>query len=47
MMGTYYNTPNNTLPVFWSEKNKWHPIFTRYNKKYTSDKGLIVEGEYV
>ena len=29
--GFYYNTPNNTLPIFWSE-HKWTPIFTRKEK---------------
>jgi hypothetical protein len=26
-----HNTPDNTLPIFWSDKN-WHPIFLRYTK---------------
>lgn len=29
--GLYYNTPNNTLPIFWSNK-KWIPIFPRKEK---------------
>ena len=29
--GFYYNTPNNTLPIFWSDIN-WNPIFTRREK---------------
>ena len=29
--GFYYNTPNNTLPIFWSNYN-WHPIFPRKEK---------------
>lgn len=24
-----HTTPNNTLPIIWSNKNKWHPIFPR------------------
>ncbi len=39
--GFYYNTPNNTLPIFWSEQD-WTPIFPRkekiYNEKYTAFK---------
>ncbi len=34
LMSFHHNTPNNTLPIFWSEKNSWVPIFKRYNKKY-------------
>lgn len=29
--GFYYNTPNNTLPIFWSDYN-WQPIFPRKEK---------------
>jgi hypothetical protein len=32
--GFYYNTPDNTLPIFWSERNGWHPVMKRYDKKY-------------
>ncbi|WP_417445462.1 hypothetical protein [Kangiella sp.] len=34
-----HNTPNNTLPVFWSSGNEnkpWKPIFKRYLKSYGS-----------
>ena len=31
--GLYYNTPNNTLPIFWSSNN-WNPIFLRKEKSY-------------
>lgn len=31
--GFFYNTPNNTLPIFWSNKN-WNPIFERKGKVY-------------
>lgn len=30
--GTYYNIPNNTLPIFWSESSNWHPILPRKEK---------------
>jgi len=32
--GFYYNTPNNTLPLFWSDQNGWIPIMKRYDKVY-------------
>lgn len=30
--GLYYNTPNNSLPIFWSTNNAWVPIFPRKEK---------------
>ena len=33
--GFYYNCPNNTLPIFWSERNGWYPIVKRYDKIYS------------
>lgn len=33
LLGLEHNTPNNTLPIFWSEKG-WNPIFKRYGKNY-------------
>jgi hypothetical protein len=32
--GFFYNTPDNSLPIFWSETNNWIPIVKRYEKKY-------------
>ena len=32
LFGFYYNTPNNTLPIFWSNKNGWTPLFERKEK---------------
>lgn len=34
LLGLYYNTPDNSLPIFWSEQNEWQPIFKRYHKIY-------------
>lgn len=31
--GFNYNTPNNTLPIFWSDKG-WYPLFPRKEKIY-------------
>lgn len=47
MLGAYYNTPNNSLPIFWSEKNNWNPFFKRYNKKYAADNKVRLGGQYV
>ena len=32
-----HNTPDNTLPIFWDQgtRTHWHPIFPRFDKKYT------------
>ena len=32
-IGLFYNTPNNTLPIFWANDN-WTPIFPRKVKYY-------------
>lgn len=32
-----HNTPDNTLPIFWDQgtQTPWHPIFPRFDKKYS------------
>lgn len=32
LLGFTHNTPNNTLPIFWSVRKQWQPIFKRYSK---------------
>lgn len=34
LIGFHHNTPNNTLPIFWQDKNGWHPMFKRFVKIY-------------
>jgi hypothetical protein len=34
LLSLYHNTPDNTLPLFWSEAGDWKPIFKRYHKIY-------------
>lgn len=31
----FYNTPDNTLPSFWTKTDSWKPIFKRYDKFYS------------
>lgn len=38
--GFYYNTPDNTLPIFWGQINNWIPVLRRYHKNYTTLKFL-------
>jgi hypothetical protein len=35
--GFFYNTPDNTLPIFWSQRSGWKPIVKRYDKKYKGE----------
>jgi len=37
LLGFNYNTPDNSLPIFWFDypvKSKWNPFFRRYPKLY-------------
>lgn len=34
LLGLFHNTPDNSLPIFWSDYMLWKPIFKRYHKKY-------------
>lgn len=40
LIGFFYSTPNNTLPIFWSINEKWHPLLPR-NESYRDPKNLI------
>lgn len=37
IFGFFYNTPDNTLPIFWSDNNGWYPIIKRYQKNYKGE----------
>lgn len=41
--GFFYNTPNNTLPIFWGSNNNWYPIFKRFDKPSKRNKMVIDE----
>ncbi|MDZ7759627.1 MAG: hypothetical protein U5L00_05175 [Desulfovermiculus sp.] len=37
LIGFFHNTPDNTLPIFWSDEDSfipWYPLFKRYQKIY-------------
>ncbi|MEW6195825.1 MAG: hypothetical protein AB1521_11785 [Bacteroidota bacterium] len=44
--GFFYNTPDNTLPIFWGEENNWFPIVKRYDKNYLR-KDLVYGQKFV
>lgn len=44
--GFYYNTPNNTLPIFWSDYN-WNPIFLRKEKLQNAKQFHIDSCKYI
>lgn len=43
VFGFFYNTPDNSLPIFWSENNGWHPIIKRYDKNYDRENYIELE----
>lgn len=42
----FYNTPDNTLPIFWCEGHGWKPIFKRYEKIVDEDGGTYNDSQY-
>ncbi len=46
MLGFYYNTPDNTLPIFWCDEN-WISVFFRYNKIYGKGKVEFDDEQYI
>jgi len=34
LFGFHYNVPDNSLPIIWSKKDGWRPIFERFHKNY-------------
>lgn len=37
LLAFHHNTPDNTLPIMWSDANSWLPPFRRYPKWYWSN----------
>lgn len=46
MIGFEYNTPDNTLPIFWGTGNEWIPLFTRYPKIYSGKEYILDDRKY-
>lgn len=46
MFGFYYNTPDNTLPIFCCESSNWSPAFVRYGKIYGIEGVNIQDEQY-
>lgn len=44
MIGFCYNTPNNTMPIFWHDRPFWRSIFKR-NEKFYGKEGEIIDDE--
>ena len=34
LLSFFHNTPNNTLPIFWTDEKGWYPLFNRSIKIY-------------
>lgn len=47
LFGFYYNTPDNTLPIIWSNQNGWEPAFYRHHKKYKGSEVMVNESKYL
>ena len=44
LFGLSYNTPDNTLPIFWGKAEGWQPLFTRYHKNLGDGKEIAIDG---
>lgn len=47
MLCFFYNTPDNTLPIFWCDGHGWKPIFKRYLKEPKTSEVALSDSEYV
>jgi len=46
MFGFYYNTPDNTLPIFWCNSQNWNAAFLRHPKIYNIEGVEISDEQY-
>lgn len=44
--GFFYNTPDNTLPIFWGQIDGWIPIMKRFHKNY-SDRRYLRDERFI
>ena len=45
--GFHYNTPDNALPILWSQENGWIPILKRYPKVYSGKALHVPAGKFI
>ena len=43
LVAFFFNTPDNTLPIFWIERENWQPLF-RYGADLASFKTEVIRG---
>lgn len=46
MISFEYNTPDNTLPIFWGTGSGWNPLFKRYPKIYKGEEYVLDDRKY-
>ena len=46
MISFEYNTPDNTLPIFWGTGSGWIPLFKRYPKIYQGEEYVLDDRKY-
>lgn len=46
MISFEYNTPDNTLPIFWGMGSGWNPLFKRYPKIYQGEEYKFNDRKY-
>ncbi len=46
MISFEYNTPDNTLPIFWGTGSGWVPLFKRYPKIYQGEEYVLDDRKY-
>lgn len=42
LVSFFFATPNNTLPMFWSSKNDWYPLFPRGDSRRNPNRIIVL-----
>ncbi|MDR2719561.1 MAG: DNA integrity scanning protein DisA nucleotide-binding domain protein [Nitrososphaerota archaeon] len=42
LVSFFFATPNNTLPIFWSSNDNWHPLFPRGDSRRNPDNLILL-----